>query len=412
MKSGAKVFSATWLIFALNFASEIAMANFLGLVGKGEVAVFISSLALAVVVSQFGLGAAAVYWGEKSKFAQRQVLVGSAGIILALSLVVELVAIAAFNWLNHSLDSHIFIIACLGFPWVALYQFAGVLLLGRQKPNEYAMVSLLASCTFLGLMLLAEFTPGMDLTPWKTCVLFAISRGIPALLALWFLFKGSEKASVVPSKELIISLFRFGAGQYPGALGGLALKRMDTIAIGLWVGPGAAGLYSIGKYAFEGVMSVPRSIAAMLAGASTRLEDAGRAAALVVRSAKVTFVVMTLFALAGSVAAIWLVVPIFGAEFADAVQLIWVMALAGVLLGTASVFNAYFFSIGRPWLSSILTVLSGIVSVIGLLLTVPPWGETGAAYSLLFASLIALVGGIRVMLKTSDQTLHDLFRTK
>jgi enterobacterial common antigen flippase len=108
------------------------------------------------------------------------------------------------------------------------------------------------------------------------------------------------------------------------------------------------------------------------------------------RTARLTFLCMVLFA-ALALVLIPVVLPlVYGADFAGAANVARLLVMEGVVSGTVWVLLQGFTALGRPELPTLVHGLSVLLSAALLVLFIPPYGVLGAAASLLAVAVLKL----------------------
>jgi O-antigen/teichoic acid export membrane protein len=71
--------------------------------------------------------------------------------------------------------------------------------------------------------------------------------------------------------------------------------------------------------------------------------------------------------------------PVFGDGFSDSVTALWWLLPGAVALTGSKVLTSYIFSQGRPFVNTLITVTSLVVTLVALFALVPAFGVDGAA---------------------------------
>ena len=162
------------------------------------------------------------------------------------------------------------------------------------------------------------------------------------------------------------------------ALGQLVTARLDLMLLPAFVSAAAVGFYSIAVNVTSVVMSVFGGLSMVVFPIASRA--AADAMGEVVESGLRTALVGGLVLVVGlGVTAPWLVPLVYGAEFRDAVLPLW-MLLPGVLLWCANtILSAGLEALDMPGRASMAQLVGIVITVVGLLVTLPLIGILGAA---------------------------------
>lgn len=181
-----------------------------------------------------------------------------------------------------------------------------------------------------------------------------------------------------PRWDISRQSMRYGLRLQGVALGHLVTARLDLMLLPAFVSAAAIGYYSIAVNVTSIVMSVFGGLSLIVFPVASRAErhtmgpvvESGLRMALVGGFAMV---------LAIAVTAPWLVPFVYGSAFDGAVLPLWLL-LPGVLLWCANnIVSAGLEALDMPGRASLAQVAGIVVTVVGLLVTLPVWGIVGAA---------------------------------
>jgi O-antigen/teichoic acid export membrane protein len=181
-----------------------------------------------------------------------------------------------------------------------------------------------------------------------------------------------------PSASLSISALGYGLRLQGVALGQLLTARLDLLMLPAFVAAAGLGYYSV-------AVSVASMVAVLFGGLGMVIfpiaasADREQAADVVERGLR-----LTLFGGAASVILLALCAPaliplVYGTQFVASVPALWLL-LPGVVLWSASTVLGGGLQAGnRPGLASVAQLLAMVVTVVGLVGTLPRFGIEGAA---------------------------------
>jgi hypothetical protein len=200
-------------------------------------------------------------------------------------------------------------------------------------------------------------------------------------------------SSYPAARRMVIGYgLRSGVGNIASQL----LRRMDQVLLAPLAGVSQLGLYVVAVALAEIPAFALSAVRDVIYATSAAQDDPG----LLARATRCV-ILLTIPTVVVGVAVTPLVLPLlFGEDFSDAVPLAQLALLAfsfevvWLLLGTGLL------AIGRPGLRSAIQVGGVVVSVVALLLLVPPLGALGAALAMI---------GTRVLLAVASQAAFTRF---
>jgi O-antigen/teichoic acid export membrane protein len=196
------------------------------------------------------------------------------------------------------------------------------------------------------------------------------------------------RPGVAPYGQLI----RYGMQVYPGSLAGFFSYRVDAYLIAFLISnpSEAIGYYSMAVGLAEMIFLFPRAVSTMFFPqvAASSQEDSNHQVALVSR---VTLLVSGAFAVLLVPAAAVMIVTVLPA-FVPSLAPLLVLLPGVVALSAAGVVSGYLTGIGRPGITSVISLISLAVNVVANLVFIPEFGIIGAsAASLVSYTLSALM---------------------
>ncbi len=171
---------------------------------------------------------------------------------------------------------------------------------------------------------------------------------------------------------------RYGLRLQGVALGQLVTGRLDVMLLPAFVTAAAIGYYSIAVNVTSIVMSFFGGLSLIVFPVASRAER--HAMGPVVESGlRMALVGGLAMVLAIAVTAPWLVPFVYGEDFHGAVLPLWLL-LPGVLLWCANtIVSAGLEALDMPGRASMAQIAGIVVTVVGLIATLPVWGIVGAA---------------------------------
>jgi O-antigen/teichoic acid export membrane protein len=193
--------------------------------------------------------------------------------------------------------------------------------------------------------------------------------------------------------EVLREALSFGSRAWVGNLAAIANNRLDQLLMIPLVSPRQLGLYviafTIGNFTSAGVGALSSAVSPRVSRGDIDLLK---------RGLRLTLWGVALLHLLIAIPLPWLIPLIFGDAFAPAVPMAWLLLLAGVPGAGGFVLGMGLASAGHPTVSSITESIALVVTVVGLILLLPPLAGIGAgivsvaAYSASFAVMLVFAG--------------------
>lgn len=380
------------------------MARVLGAEGRGNYAVVITVAAAAVAVGHLSLESAQVaLWKEEAlrpAFAANAVLLaGLLGAPLAL------ITWALVRWLG---EARVPIYSDTGLILGLIAVPFGILVLWL---NNLLSLTSRVSCINVGLVvsavvqlaLVLALTAAGRLTVTAAVLGWMVLSVLPALIAVFALRPTLSSASLHVLRRTCTSGLRY----HSGVLFLFLLFRLDLLVVNAQMSPRDVGLYALALTLAELVYLIGDSVAQAIVGrqAGVNQEAAAEVTAGAVRFGTwgVTFVAL------GLAGAAWLVVPtIYGAEFRDAVPVLWLLLPGSVALAVCRPLAVLLAARDRPALLAGLAGAALVVHVVLLAALVPAWGLAGAAVAATIGYLALAAGYLWTVHRLTTLTWKDL----
>jgi O-antigen/teichoic acid export membrane protein len=361
-------------------------AHALGAAGRGALAAILVPATLAAWMLSFGMGDYTAR--EAARGTESRLLLGSMG---GLSLVAGVLGIAIGIPLSSFLADgrevvHIMLLVAFAtLPIALVQQIAFQLALGRARYRIVSIARLIPPLTSLVgiavLFVIGELTVG-------TAAAVAFGGGLLSTLPLVGMIR--DVGRPVFSKAVALGGLRFGVRAWAGGVSNLVNGRLDQLLMVRLVSERELGLYAV-AVTLAGFTSI---VTAALAGATLPRVARGEAD-LVRRTLRVTLWLMALFGLLVATATPILLPIMFGAEFAAARDMVWILLGASVPLAGMSVLGPALLNSGHPGAQSAAAAIGMVITISGLPFALPALGGVGAAlvslvaYSISFVFLLA-----------------------
>jgi O-antigen/teichoic acid export membrane protein len=181
-----------------------------------------------------------------------------------------------------------------------------------------------------------------------------------------------------PRMRVLRSLVGFGVQGEAGNALQLLNYRLDQYIVRLFVGLAGVGIYAVGASMMEAIFVLANAVALVLLPRLTSLErdEAARTAPVACRN---TMLIAATGALGLAAIAPVLIPSVFGKEFTDSVEALWLLLPGAVALTGSKVLTSYIFSQGRPFANTLITAVSLAVTLAADFVLIPAFGVNGAA---------------------------------
>jgi O-antigen/teichoic acid export membrane protein len=384
-----QVFSTSILVFVLSVGTGVIMARGLGPTGRGELSAMMLWPALAAGLFTLGLRPALTYTLAAQRGEPRCLIL----VALLLTFCTGLVA-AGFGalvvpiWLEgYSPDVITFAQwAMLIAPVTLLLRSAKGILQARGEFGLYNRNHYVPP--LISLVVLAALAFSGSLNPFTGAVA-VLSPPLPVLVANLVWIARIERPRFCQPAHSIRELLSYGLRSWgKDVVGTLATEVDRAVLIGL-VSPAALGLYVVAKHLARPTEALSSAIVTVLFPQASRVKtkDAVR---LLARAARVSTAVSCALVLPLALAAPPLLELLYGEAFVAAVDPFRILLIDAVLIGFSSILMQAFMSSGRPGVVTALLVVGLLVNVLGMLLLVPAFGLTGAAFAVLISTIVRL----------------------
>ena len=217
----------------------------------------------------------------------------------------------------------------------------------------------------------------------------AYASSIPFLL--WLIFTERRRLGLIPDRELLRRMFRFGLPTMPAELSLYSLQFIDRLIISRSIGAAQVGLYALAFKFSQAIQIIVRGFQLAwppLAYSITDDEEARKVYATVLTA----FVALCSFIVLGMwLEARWIVRILAAPAFFDSYQAVGLLALGAALYGVYLTQVVILGRTGRTEFNFPATIAATIANVGLNLLLVPPYGIAGAGVALCLSYLVVIV---------------------
>ena len=361
----------------------ILVARVLGPEGRGDYAVLISWLGLALLVGELGQTASVTYHVARFSDRARDYLATSVRTLTVSGLIAIPIVLVAAPYLadGRSAREAGFKILAVALPIAfvgASYTFA----LQANRIDWWNWVRFSQPVVwFLGLMVLL-WVEDVELSVILVIYVFSVLVQLPVAVIL------CARAGLLggrADRTLVKPLMRYGAGQLASSLPAGFTRQLDVIVLATAVSAADVGKYSVALSYSLLAFPLASAIGSVVFPRQARSGGSGRS--IVGRSIIGVLVVTIAVMIPLLLVSGWLLPLVFGAEFAGSVHLLWYLSPGLVALAVNQVGGDLLRGMGKPHLVAVASWV-GLVFLAGsLLLLVPAHGTLGAAISVSIAQI-------------------------
>lgn len=368
-------------------ATQPILAHALGVDGRGGVAAATAPVLLGVVVLALGIPESLTHFVARGAPLMQRTTAWCIA-VLALSGAVGIAVVASLSGPlsgNNSELGRLMLIATsalvpslivAGLRGLAAGQQAWLLIAIERSTSALIRLAIIAVLALSGTLNVISATVAISITTFIGGFAYVVLLRRPRMQHRTAEFDASRT----------LPRFHLYAGQiWLGAAAGILYSRLDQLLITPLAGVHELGLYAVAASISEVILLLNQAIRDVIFAAESESPNDVRAA----RAARVSTLITLVLGGALAAAVPWAIPLFFGAEFADAVVLTFVLILASVLGNPGSVAGAVLSGRGRPGLRSLSLAIGVTVNVVGVFALVPTLGALGAALATLIASVVA-----------------------
>ena len=384
------VFISTVASYGLGFMAAVLMARALGDEGLGVTALYRNAVTLGFAFFSLGIATAAVYFVGRRDFTPRQAMeTGLTVTIAATALTAAGVLIARLAFEDELADKDLpYWLAIVAVPAVLQFRILEGVLRAQGRFGAMNLLEVSLPLSIILALALVEVLEGLTIE--STVVWWTLAM-LPSV-AFGYVMLGLDNWPRRPAAgTLLWQSTRFGVQGQLSNLIQLLNLRLDAYLVLILVNSAGVGIYAVGVSLAEGMWFIANSVGVVLLTSLTASDDesAARMTPVVCRN---TLLVTGLAALGAAAVSPVIVPAIFGSEFdASVAPFIWLLPGTVAAAGT-KILAAYVFSRGRPLINAQVGIVVLIVTIVGDLALIPPFGVPGAAIasSLAYACSLAL----------------------
>jgi enterobacterial common antigen flippase len=372
-------FGASAVILGAGIGTGLLSSRILGPQGKGELTAVIVWATTITYLGSLGIYEATAYFAAKERQKLRTVFATSQYLAIGLGLIVSIIGYVALSGVfagrGATLElSRRYLILFVVPAFVSLCSVAFLqgssqwrwFNVSRSAVAIVTLIGMAAFClagaasvrTFLTASLIGNVT-----TP--ACALWAIAtnRG-------W---------SWRPSRLMARAIVNYGIRVQFGTLSAMANARVDQLLLAVFFPAATLGLYAVAVTYVTVVNIVPATFAQLALPALVTSHEHGTAPQVLARIFRWNLWITGCATVVLGLASRWFVPWLFGQQFAPAVPMVNILALAAPVFASNMVLSAGFKACGQPGIASQGEAVGLVATVALLAVLLPRWAGIGAA---------------------------------
>jgi O-antigen/teichoic acid export membrane protein len=209
-----------------------------------------------------------------------------------------------------------------------------------------------------------------------------------------------------PLREKVMELVRFAAPVWVSHVAYTLYSGIDVLLLERYSGTAAVGAYALSKTLSMLLSFVPVGLNTILLpkAAATPREQHGK----LMRQVMILFAVANLpFLVIYLLGYQFFVRYVFGHDYIVSFEVILMLALGEVLYGLHGIITAIVVGGNRPQLETLSRIITVVVVVIVGSLTIPAYGITGAAFTVLVSGIVAVAAYALALLLERNRKPHE-----
>lgn len=400
------------LTLAVNLATGVLTARFLGPAGRADQAAILLGIGLFPSLVSFGVPVAVQYRIRSDPKNEAQLVSVATALAMLLGL---LAAAAGYFVLPHVIDKYsasVLLaarIAMLLAPLQLLFFVLFAILRARHRFTEANVTTpAMPLLTLAGLVVLAATHRLTPVTSAAVCLM-------PYFWATpWLFAKVAPRPRILGLQRTALSLLSYGTRSYVTEILWVLSAQVDQVLVISLLSPVSMGIYVVALSAARVADLFSESVVAVLFPHASAL-DHDEAVALTARATRITAALLLLSTLS-LIAAMPIVLPFFyGKQFFASVPVAQLIAVSFALNGVVYVLGQAYMANGRPGVIATIQLFGLATVVPAMLVLIPRFGLMGAALALNISTAVRLLltlGGFPVVLKAMPPglllTMNDI----
>lgn len=375
--------ASSFLVPVAGVLTQPVLARALGATGRGELTAAIVPAVLAGSVATLGLPDALTYLTARTPRITRHALAWSVALsagLGALCLLGTWIVLPLLSGGDAALGRLMLLSMTLTIPVLFVGAARGAAM-GRQMWGAVAVESLIT--TSLRVLVLVGLWMTGDLTP-LLAVMVTFLVPVVAGIVYWPLLRRHPDSDDVPKGRVFSPLVTYGSKTWFGSVASMLVAKTDQVLMVPLSSVRDLGLYSVATAVTDVPILFGMAVAGALHGVNSRSSNPSQLA----QATRITLLLGLVGSVALGVTAPWWVVPLFGADFEDAVLPTMLLFVAAVLYIPGPLAGAGLASSNRSGLRSIVFAGTFAVNVVAFVLLVPRFGVLGACWTAIMSGAL------------------------
>jgi O-antigen/teichoic acid export membrane protein len=389
------------------FLLVVVIARELGPEGNGFYAMAILIPAMLANLLNFGVGPATVYYLSRGDFNVHQAMSGN----LSLALIAATVGIAIalpllVIWggeLFPGVPQGLLFLGLASFPLTLLLSYLNTILQGVEDFKSFNLTVVLPPFVNLVGVMVALY--GFELGVEAAMVAY-ISGQLVGLLIVFSMLSRSKLIREEEEQGTCLSVYArktlsYGWKAHLSNIMAFVNYRADIFLVNFFLTPASTGLYVIAVQVAEKLWMLSQAASTVLLPRLSAMHQNPKARlALTNRGFVIVSMITTLASIGVSIALYWLISPVFGEEYLQALPAFFWL-LPGIIAGAgARIYANCIAAAGKPEWNMYVSVGVVTINIIGNILLVPKYGIVGAAWATSLAYVLNAVVKFWLVRKT------------
>ena len=400
-------------VVALTFGVGIIIARVLGPEGKGAYSLIILVPSMLSVIGNLGIGIANAYFSGKKKYELSDIASNSVILALMLGIATTITFLVYYHifqpsFLRDAQPKEALALATMILPLMILTVYFNNMLLGLGRIKEFNLVSLAHTAAFLPLVLFFLFV--FKLNVFNVVIAWAVAALVTSILSI-LLVTRVAKIHWSFHTSIFKESVKYGSQGYAGNLFQFLSYRLDMFIVAFFLSASFVGYYSVAVSLTEALWYFPAAVGTVIfaktVGASP--EEANKSTPIICRN---TIMLTVLAAILLFATGKYIIILLFGAAFAPALQPLQILLPGMVAFSICKVLGNEILGRGKPIINTINVAISLAISIPLDLVLIPRIGIAGAALATTISYLASAIFSIVAFTRISGVNWIDVLIPK
>jgi O-antigen/teichoic acid export membrane protein len=379
------------LLLAVNFATGVVIARFLGPSGRGALSALIILPPLMSSLFTFGLPSALLFYARTGVRERTALFTVSMLLTAALSVLMILAGIVAVPYMLHQYDATTIRAAqwlLLLAPEIMLSYIINAFLQATDRFDQFNQQRVLPAVFTLSALLVVKIAGGFSPLTAALCYLLP---PIPVFVYGLWRMRDIIGISFTNAKSEAARLLHYGSRACGIDILGTVAQQADQVLVVALLSATSMGIYTVALSVSRVPNLVFNAMSDVIASKTIGMPPV-EMTAFVGRAARISALAGAVLAI-GIAAALPLALPAFyGSDFRAAITITDILLIELIASGVASILAVAFLAAGRPAIVTFIRGGSLIVAIPLLFALIPHFGLVGAASALLISSAARVLG--------------------